>query len=722
MTIDFLILLLVTIFNLILGFAVFSKGRTYMTNICFMLFVIANSAWSIANYASYRTFDSTLILWLVRMVMYFAVLQAYSFYTLTYVFPHADVNLPKWWKYLYSPISLITAFLTLTPLVIRSVNIQPDQTISPVVGPGMALFAIVAVGSVLTGILTIFRKMRRTQGVEKVQFKYLLMGVSLMFICILVFNFLFSIILNNTSLIPLSAVFTLPFVFLTSIAIYKHKFFDISLLVARTISYSLLTFILISIYATLLYLSTTIIFDEKLSTQRFILSTALAILLVYTFPLFQRVLERITDRLFYKNRYDTNTLLANLSRVMASTINLEELTSKTVQILVTEAKISNASIILLENSQIYFKQTTNNNHNSSSITYEQAKQLIGKGNKNRIFEHELENKQKKIMRQLDINAVIPLSTKDEKLGILILAEKSSGDIYSEQDIKLFNILAPELSIAIQNAKAFQQISTFNITLKEEVKRATEDLRQANRRLKVLDRLKDEFVSIASHELRTPMTAIKSYLWMILNKADEKDHLTDKTKQYIERAYVSTERLINLVNDMLDVSRIEAGQIQLKLTSVQIRKIAEEVVHEVAAKAQERQIEVTVDNETNASAYADPDKIHQVIINLVGNALKFTPPNGKITIKVSQKDTMIITQVIDTGQGIGKQDLQKLFSKFGRLENSYVSMAESGGTGLGLYISKQLINLHNGEIFVESEVGKGSTFSFSLPVDKTTATQ
>ncbi len=244
----------------------------------------------------------------------------------------------------------------------------------------------------------------------------------------------------------------------------------------------------------------------------------------------------------------------------------------------------------------------------------------------------------------------------------------------------------------------------------------QDLKAANKKLQLLDHLKDEFVSIASHELRTPMTAIKSYLWMVLHQTQPTDVISDKTKQYLDRAYSSTERLIDMVNDMLDISRIEGGRVEFKPESLDLTTLAQQVKEEVGAKATENQLQVIVNDSTKIPpVWADKNKIHQVLLNLVGNSLKFTPPGGKITISFKINTDKLETLITDTGKGISKEDLPKLFTKFGRLEQSFVSIATVKGTGLGLYICKQYIELQKGSIWVNSVVNQGSTFAFSLPL-------
>lgn len=306
---------------------------------------------------------------------------------------------------------------------------------------------------------------------------------------------------------------------------------------------------------------------------------------------------------------------------------------------------------------------------------------------------------KEIQDKLNIKTIIlyPLFFGKKVLGVLVLGMDKHVGFLSRAEREVLKELIEVVSIAIERSQIYA------------------DLKDANHRLKTMDKLKDEFISVTSHELRTPMTAIKSYLWMLLNK--KKDLLDDKAKEYLVKSYVSTERTINLVNDMLDVSRIESGRLEINKEPADLVILAKEVSEQLSFKASEKWIDLTVEDKQLPQVICDKDRTRQLFFNLIGNAVKFTPEKGKVSTEFELKGNKVEVRVKDNGPGISKQDKERLFKKFSRLENSFVSMAESGGTGLGLFISKQIIGLLDGDIWVESELGKGSTFCFTLPVAK-----
>jgi signal transduction histidine kinase len=301
--------------------------------------------------------------------------------------------------------------------------------------------------------------------------------------------------------------------------------------------------------------------------------------------------------------------------------------------------------------------------------------------------------------------VYPLIVRNEVLGVMSIDIGEKDAVMSEYQKDLIDRLAIVVGIAIDNALMYQRIQS------------------ANERLKEVDKMKDEFVSLASHELRTPMTAIKSYIWMLV----ENNMIQDaKGKEYLHHAYEATDRLINLVNDMLNVSRIESGRMVITLVPTDLPKVVQEIIAEVkpAADKQQIRIETNAESVTLPQVQADVNKIKQVFINLIGNSIKFTSAGGKITVTLKSENDLVIVKVSDTGTGIQAEDIPKLFVKFGLIEKNYLNKSLSQGTGLGLYISKSIIELHGGKIGVESRgVNQGTTFTFTLrPVTTAQVTQ
>jgi signal transduction histidine kinase/DNA-binding response OmpR family regulator/HAMP domain-containing protein len=231
-----------------------------------------------------------------------------------------------------------------------------------------------------------------------------------------------------------------------------------------------------------------------------------------------------------------------------------------------------------------------------------------------------------------------------------------------------------------------------------------------------DRMKSEFVSTVSHELRTPLTGIKGYVDLMVN--GKTGPLNTVQTEFLTMVQGSTVRLSALIDDLLDISRMEAGRMDIRAVSVDYLSLVQEAVHLMQREADERRVGLSVIVQEEGQrvfppVQGDADRITQVLVNLISNGIKYTPADGAVTIRVAYQDDFVTTQVIDTGIGITKQDQGRLFEKFFRADNS--STRETGGTGLGLAITKAILEKLGGSIWVESETSKGSTFSFTLPL-------
>ena len=236
-----------------------------------------------------------------------------------------------------------------------------------------------------------------------------------------------------------------------------------------------------------------------------------------------------------------------------------------------------------------------------------------------------------------------------------------------------------------------------------------------RRLKELDKMKSDFVSNVSHELRTPLTSIKGSVDNMLDGLT--GSLNEKQIRYLNRIKSNTDRLSRLINDLLDLSRIESGHVEVRPTNLPLTALAEEVAEHMKALAAEKLIRIEIPPaDPKVTAWADRDKVTQVLMNLISNAVKFTPRDGKITVALEKNGSDYIQiSVADTGPGILPEERNRIFSKFYQVAN--VDKQKPKGSGLGLAISKALVEMHGGKIWMESEVGKGSTFYFTLPAQQ-----
>lgn len=271
-------------------------------------------------------------------------------------------------------------------------------------------------------------------------------------------------------------------------------------------------------------------------------------------------------------------------------------------------------------------------------------------------------------------------------------------------------LDPQVVINVINRAWDKQSLEFQ---KEDLLKRLQDanlhLAEANERLKELDLLKNHFVSIVSHELRTPLTSIKGSIGLILSGAT--GNASSETKEFLDVCYRNTDRLIRLINDLLDIQKIDAGKFQLNREETDLVKIVDESIASLRPFAQEHHVVLRKESPEKMVVCADRDRVSQVLCNLISNGIKFSE-GGEVITTVRDNDRETEVTVTDTGIGIPADKFEKIFEKFEQLESTAVNHKK--GTGLGLSICKAIINEHNGKIWVESQMGKGSTFHFTLP--------
>jgi signal transduction histidine kinase len=235
----------------------------------------------------------------------------------------------------------------------------------------------------------------------------------------------------------------------------------------------------------------------------------------------------------------------------------------------------------------------------------------------------------------------------------------------------------------------------------------------SRKLKEVDQMKDEFISMASHELRTPITGIRGYLDMLLR--DDLGTIPPRAKEALVNLNIGAERLSDLIEDLLNVSRIEQGRLEMKFENIEILPVINEVINELMPMASEKSLTLTHQGEQNIpKLYLDRDRMKQVLINIVGNSLKYTE-EGSVTIHTEIKNNSLRVMVEDTGIGMSAQATEKLFTKFFRIKSAKTQAI--AGTGLGLWITKQLVELMKGAIEAQSIEGKGSQFVITLRLTK-----
>ncbi|MBI3029258.1 MAG: GAF domain-containing protein [Candidatus Rokubacteria bacterium] len=288
---------------------------------------------------------------------------------------------------------------------------------------------------------------------------------------------------------------------------------------------------------------------------------------------------------------------------------------------------------------------------------------------------------------------VPLLREDQVIGSLSFNRKAPGE-FPPEVVDVLKTFATQSALAIQNARLFREIEA------------------KSRELEVASRHKSEFLANMSHELRTPLNAIIGFSEVLLERMF--GEINEKQTEYLEDVLSSGRHLLSLINDILDLSKIEAGRMELEMASFDMPLALQNAMTLVRERADRHGIALglTVD-ERLGTFVGDERKLKQILLNLLSNAVKFTPEGGRISVKAMPADGSVEISVSDTGIGIAPEDQETIFEEFRQVGSDYARKRE--GTGLGLTLTKKFVEMHGGKIWVKSEVGKGSTFTFTLPV-------
>jgi signal transduction histidine kinase len=287
---------------------------------------------------------------------------------------------------------------------------------------------------------------------------------------------------------------------------------------------------------------------------------------------------------------------------------------------------------------------------------------------------------------------VPLLLEERVIGALGVARKTAGD-FAPEIVRLLTTFATQSALAIQNARLFREIE------------------QKSRELEAASRHKSEFLANMSHELRTPLNAVIGFSEVLSERMF--GDLNEKQEEYLKDIHASGQHLLSLINDILDLSKIEAGRMELEVTNFDLPMAIDNALTLVRERAGRRSIALhTTVDERLGQVQADERKIRQVLLNLLSNAIKFTPEGGRIEVGAKSLDGFIEVAVSDTGVGIAPEDQEAVFEEFRQVGTAEKKVE---GTGLGLALSRKFIELHSGKIWVTSQVGEGSTFTFTVPV-------
>lgn len=610
---------------------------------------------------------------------------------------------------------IIISIISMTPLIVQSVIISHEDAISIGVKFGSmtaVYFAIIVFTASFAIIELLFGfKQARSKRIRESS-KTLLYTIGISTLLILATNVFIPALLNNFDYSAVGLLFGVFGIGGVAYSVVKHGLFDVKLAIVRSVTYSLVIGTLAILYLICAFAFSAIFERNFPNSTQSINGLIISLFLALVFQPIKSFFDKVTNKIFYKDNYNTDDFFARLSKSLTHTTDLRGLLERA----------ANEIGHTLKSEQAFFFINTIDGHYISAGTIHHK--ILPKEDVNHLDKIQLKNHEilvassrdpndsiRRLMISHRIEIILPLILSGETIGYLCLGDHLVSG-YTGRDMKVLSTISDELTIAIQDALAVQEIREFNITLQQRIENATKELRTSNLMLRRLDKAKDEFVSMASHQLRTPLTSVKGYISMVLE--GDAGKISDSQKQLLDEAFNSSERMVRLINDFLNVSRIQTGKFIIDKHPIDMAKLVEQEIDSLQSTALARNMKFIYNPPVGLPEInIDESKIRQVVMNFADNALYYSRDNAVIHIDLSIEDKEIVFKVKDNGIGVPLNEQEQLFAKFYRASNARKQRPD--GTGVGLYLAKRIITAHEGKVIFESSENNGSTFGFRLPI-------
>lgn len=557
---------------------------------------------------------------------------------------------------------------------------------------------------IIFGFISLWKAYYKYTGLKKLQIKYILISAVISF----PIGATTYVPVFNINFYPIGMYFTWAYVPLVAYAILKYRLMDIEIIVKKSFIYSSIIIMATTVYGLIIF-SGQLFFREYYNYEiyEWVSIVIASIIVAIGGVKLKEYFDLKTDQIFFKGKYNYQKTLNNVSRAITSIIDLNQLISLLDKTLKETVKVKKVSLLLLDenidgyiekiniNGELAQGKIINSKSELAKYAYEKKEPIVEEEISYRLSHKELQPEAKilltEVKKDLDKGRwalSLPLISKDKLTGLLNLGPKLSGDVYSNTDLDLLTIMANQTAVAVENSSIYQ-------------------------REKEISQIKSDFISIASHKFRTPLSVVK---WALQILKEDSNKLSRDQKELLDKSIQSNNAMIKLVNNLLNVSRIEENKFGFNFIPTKIEDLISSIIKDLYPEIEKRKVELIFEKGDNLLPELNIDQTMMKIVleNIITNAIYYSPnKKARVNISLSPNKKFILITVEDKGIGIPKNEQKRLFEKFYRSSNAI--KLETEGTGLGLFISQRIVRRHGGEITFKSDEGKGSTFWIKLPI-------
>lgn len=748
-----ILILLTCLTHFYLGFLVFKRGWRKKANLGFCMFVLSLALWSLAFYFYEHPFFLSSLIWIktIYLIVFFMIFSLVYF---SYYFPVKSIKSPFLPLALYSILAIPQIWILLfTDLWIENV-VHKSWGVATILGPAYILPSIFWSLFSLLVFIKWFKIYRRIKGLGKMQLRFIFSGTVLFIILTIIVDAIIPFITGESRYFWLSPMFSLFLAGSVAYAMVRYRLMDIRIIIKRGVIHFFSIFSFLSLFLIVFIAINKYFFNESISIQRLILGSVIIVPALFLYRKFLSFFESFFNRYLFKTVYTAQQAIEELTKKTTTIIELSKLIDAIIDTIMKAMGLNRVGILLAEKvvEKINGDNKDGKRNKERHVNFYRIAKTIGFNETNGISlvkdnflisylqkikkavvceelelmirdaDDETEQKHlselKKNMLKIEAGVCLPLFVQKKLISIIVLGYKISNEAYTQEDLQLLETLANQASIALANAKLYKEVDeahkqaeNFNVILQKKVDEATKELQEKNANLKELLHMKSEFLTVASHQLRTPTSIVRGMLSMLAEEGDNME--PEQKKQFIEQSYQSINHLERIVHDLLSATELEGGKMQFTQEPVHLEEFVEKIIKERKPNADKKGLRLEfIKPEKVPLALVDRFKVEEIVANLLDNAINYTEKGG-VTVSLGSDSKRVFFKVADTGIGITKEDRKHLFERLKRGKN--VARIHPNGSGLGLYIVKGIVQGLKGEIKVESAgKNKGTAFTVYFP--------
>lgn len=723
---------------LVLGVVIFNQDKGSKSNKIFLGLMAFSIFWIISNYLSNTLKDYAMVLWSNRLIFVSTIYLSWMMCFLSLVYPSRDKKIPAWKIFFGWGSATIVSLVSLTDAVVKQVEIFETHS-NIEFGLGLYLYVFIFGINFILFCFNIYRLLVKSSGLEKSKVQYLFIGLVLASIGAITTNLILPLVFGLFEPSNWGPLFLVIFVAFIGYSIAKHRLFGIRFVLGQIFSFTIRTILPFSFAFVILYVfSREGVSNIGLNTILLLILLSLLFAFIYrwivnTFDAFierkflyagmepGKLIEEIRSKI--ETEFDINKINIEIKHFLTETLEVEF-----YYLVVFDSKVNNVLYVSDSHKEkipdadlLFLSNTWEDKTLPEIIVQDELEYTSSSQWKSNTF--------KELLLRNKVECLISLNRLAHVKGYLILGPRRYGVGYKQEDLVLINKLVYIVSSAVSRALLYTQVQQFNTSLKQRVDEQTVELSNKVLQLVRAQTKERDMIDIMGHELRTPASVVKMNVDLLqrwktrVGKESEDINTWEDFNKYIMRISDSIENEIGIINTLLTSAKLEGNKLELNKTHVDVIKAVQLSLEGHMKEIEQKGLNIKFDENIRdiPKVLADKGRFQEIVDNLIGNAVKYTHQGG-VAINCSVIGDFVKVSVIDTGQGISQEDINQLGQKFYRT-NQYIkeeskrvsTLVRPGGTGLGLYVVFGLIRAHGGTVNVSSVIGKGSVFSFTMPI-------